>query len=137
MRPRTAQYSSYTSWRVRRVFPCHKLSAPAVDTGTNASNTIQFRAVQGSTTRSAVATTNAARRTPPGRRQASHSAASGRKYSTVSRVRTASPKSRPAPAAAVAEPRASLATSRSIAHHSSTVNSVSAQKCAANHTSSG
>jgi hypothetical protein len=36
MRPWTAADWSYTSWRDNRVFPCQRLSAPAVDTGTNA-----------------------------------------------------------------------------------------------------
>jgi hypothetical protein len=36
MRPWTAQYWSYTSWRDNRVLPCQRFRAPAVDTGTNA-----------------------------------------------------------------------------------------------------
>ena len=37
IRPRTAPYCSYTSSREIVAFPCQRLSAPAVETGTNAS----------------------------------------------------------------------------------------------------
>src|SRR6185369_16466325 len=126
-----------------RVFPCHRLWAPKVDTGTNAWKTTQLRYVQGATLRNAAATKAAAgarRRTaPPAGRpsRASQSPATGTKYRAVSRVKEESPHKRPAATAAPVRPEAWAASSRSNPHQRRTRNSVSDQKWTENQTSSG